>query len=157
MLSSCFLKILGLNLDSFTGHPPWDIFCCFSPQTYVGGVTRSRFSPSPFRYLHLTTHLLTHSLTPWWRILFEKLIVTQPIKKFPAFFMEPEGLLTCSQKPATGPYIEPAESSSLHPSLSPSMPRSSKWSLTFGSPNQNAVNNVVDKRHKIVKASFNSG
>jgi hypothetical protein len=36
-----------------------------------------------------------------------------------AFFMEPEGSLPCSQKPATGPYPEPAESSSPHRSLFP--------------------------------------
>jgi hypothetical protein len=62
----------------------------------------------------LLTHLLTHSLTPWCRILFEKLIVTQLIKKYPAFFMEPKVSLLCSQKPATGPYPEPAESSLPH-------------------------------------------
>jgi hypothetical protein len=33
----------------------------------------------------------THSLTPWCRILFEKLIVAQLIKKYPAFFMETKG------------------------------------------------------------------
>jgi hypothetical protein len=33
--------------------------------------------------------------------------------------MEPEGSLECSQKPATGLYPEPAESSSPHWSLSP--------------------------------------
>jgi hypothetical protein len=58
-------------------------------------------------------------LTPWRRILFEKTIVTQLIKKYPAFLMEPEGSLQCSQKPATGPYPEPAESSSPHRFLSP--------------------------------------
>jgi len=31
----------------------------------------------------------TYLLTPWCRILFAKLIVTQFIKKYPAFFMEP--------------------------------------------------------------------
>jgi hypothetical protein len=46
------------------------------------------------------------------RILFEKMIVTQPVNKYPAFFMEPEGSLPCSQKPATGPSPEPANSSS---------------------------------------------
>jgi hypothetical protein len=54
----------------------------------------------------------TYLLTPWSRILFEKLIVTQPVKKYPAFFMEPKGSLACSQKLATGPYPEPAESNS---------------------------------------------
>jgi hypothetical protein len=38
--------------------------------------------------------------------------VTQLIKKYPTFFMEPEGSLPCLQKPATKPYPEPAESSS---------------------------------------------
>jgi hypothetical protein len=56
-------------------------------------------------------------LTPWCRIWFEKLVVTQLIKH-PAFFMEPEGSSPCSRKPATGPYPEPAESSSLHRSIS---------------------------------------
>jgi hypothetical protein len=31
-----------------------------------------------------------------------------------AFFMEPQGSLPCSQKPATEPYPEPVESSSPH-------------------------------------------
>jgi len=37
---------------------------------------------------------LTHSLTPWCRILFEKLIVTQLVKKS-CFLMEPEGSFPC--------------------------------------------------------------
>jgi hypothetical protein len=63
--------------------------------------------------------------------------------------MEPEGSLPCSQNPATGPYPEPAESSSPHRSLlskvhlnvilSPTL-RSSQWSCPFGPPNQNPVN-----------------
>jgi hypothetical protein len=53
-------------------------------------------------------YLLTYSLTPWCRLLFEKLIVTQLVKKYPAFFMETEISLPCSQKPTTGPYPEPA-------------------------------------------------
>jgi hypothetical protein len=43
-------------------------------------------------------------------------------QKNPDFFMEPEGLSPCLQKPATGPYPEPAESSSPHRSLSPQGP-----------------------------------
>jgi hypothetical protein len=34
------------------------------------------------------------------------LIVTQLIKKYPAFFMEPEGSSPCTQKLTTGPYPE---------------------------------------------------
>jgi hypothetical protein len=43
---------------------------------------------------------------------------SQPVKKYPASFMEPEGSLSCSQKPAIGPSPEPDESSSPHRSLS---------------------------------------
>jgi hypothetical protein len=67
---------------------------------------------------YLLTYLLTYSLTPWC-VLFEKQIVAQLVKKYPVFFMETEGSLPCSQKPATGPYPEQAESSSPHRSLSP--------------------------------------
>jgi hypothetical protein len=61
------------------------------------------------------------------------------------FLMESEGA-PWSQKPATGPYPEPAEFSSSHRSLLPkahlnvilpSTPRSCQRSLTFGPPNQN--------------------
>ena len=35
---------------------------------------------------HLYVTLLTHSLTPWSRVLLEKLTVSHPVKKFPAFY-----------------------------------------------------------------------
>jgi len=43
----------------------------------------------------------TYLLTPWFTVLLEKLIVTEIIKKYPAFFMEPEGSSPCSKRPAT--------------------------------------------------------
>jgi len=51
-------------------------------------------------------------------VFLDKLGVTQIVKKIPVF-MEPEGSSSYSQKPATGPYPEPAESSLTHRSLSP--------------------------------------
>jgi hypothetical protein len=61
-------------------------------------------------------HLFTY---PMVQDVFQKLIVTQLLKQYPTFFMEPEGSLPCSQKPATGPYPDPAKSSSPHRPLSP--------------------------------------
>jgi hypothetical protein len=62
--------------------------------------------------------LIWYLLTPRYRIFFQKLLATQLVKQ-PAFFMEPKGSLPCSQKPTTGPYSKPDESSSPHWSLSP--------------------------------------
>ena len=50
----------------------------------------------------LIAYLLTYLLTPWSRVLLEKLISSQLVKKFP-HFMEPEGSLLHSQVPATWP------------------------------------------------------
>jgi hypothetical protein len=59
----------------------------------------------------------------------------------PAFFIEPDGSLSCSQKPATGPY--PSQPNSVCPIdpyfskihinvMLPPTSRSCQWSLTFG-------------------------
>ena len=54
--------------------------------------------------------LLTYLLTPWSRILLEKLTGSAASQKFPAF-LEPEGSSPYSQVPATCPYPEPTPSS----------------------------------------------
>jgi hypothetical protein len=66
-----------------------------------------------------TKDLLTNLLTPSCKILFEKLIVTQLFKNYPASFMEIQSSLPCSHKSAIGPNTEPTESSSPHRSLFP--------------------------------------
>jgi hypothetical protein len=53
-------------------------------------------------YEYLLTYLLTYSLITGCGILFEKLIVTQTIKKYPALFMEHEGSSPC---PPLGPIL----------------------------------------------------
>jgi hypothetical protein len=50
------------------------------------------------------------------QVLFKKLIVTQIVKKYPAFFWNPK---VHSQKPSTVPYPEIAEANSPRRSLSP--------------------------------------
>jgi hypothetical protein len=47
-------------------------------------------SMSSYLLTYLLTHSLSHSLTPWCRILFEKLIVTQLVKKYPVFLRNPK-------------------------------------------------------------------
>jgi len=48
---------------------------------------------------------------PWKRIILEKLTVTQLLKKFPGYFMEPQVSLPHSQDSTTGPDPEPHEPS----------------------------------------------
>jgi len=48
----------------------------------------------------------TYLLTPWTRVLLEKLTGSALVKKFPAF-LEPEGSSPYSQVPATCPYLPP--------------------------------------------------
>jgi hypothetical protein len=64
----------------------------------------------------VTVFASLYLLIPWCRIFFEKLKVTQLVKQYSAFFMEPEVSLPCSQKPTT---TEP------YPELY--TPRSSQW------------------------------
>jgi hypothetical protein len=47
-------------------------------------------SPPSLLDRNISLNLLTYLLTPWCRILFEKLIVTQFVKKYPAFLRNPK-------------------------------------------------------------------
>ena len=69
----------------FSDHSPWK--SGFVPS---GGrcVSATSFSPSPVRIFPPmpSTYSHTHSLTPWSRVLLEKLTGSQLVKKLPAFY-----------------------------------------------------------------------
>jgi hypothetical protein len=93
--------------------------------------------------------LLTYLLSPWCRILFEKLIVTHLVKKYPAFLWNPKVHYRVHKSPPLDPILsQPNPVRPIHPHL-PKVQlnvillptsRSFQWSLTFGLPNQNPVN-----------------
>jgi hypothetical protein len=66
--------------------------------------------------MNFLTYILTYSMM---QDIIWKADCHSASQKISCFLMEAEGLLPCSQKPATGTYPEPAESSSPHRSLSP--------------------------------------
>jgi hypothetical protein len=69
------------------------------PETHVVvSIVFSGLKPIPLFYIG------PFVLTPWYRILFEKLIATQLIKN-PNFFMEPEGSSSCLQNPPLDPIL----------------------------------------------------
>jgi hypothetical protein len=89
------------------------------------------------------TNWITNLLTPWNRVLLEKLIVTQLVKKFTAFYKTRRFITVF-----LGPYPEPDEPSPHLPTLFsrirsniilPSTPTSSEWSLPFGFSDQDFV------------------
>jgi hypothetical protein len=79
-------------------------------------------------YTHNQVNVLVKRRTQWQGVIFTYSMVQNILWKadshsacqtISSFVMKPEGSLPCSQKPATGPYPEPAESSLLHRYLSP--------------------------------------
>jgi hypothetical protein len=72
-------------------------------------------------------------------------------KEYPALFMEPEGHYRVHKSPPLDPIL--SQLNPVHPIdpylpevhlivILPPTPRSSQWSLTFGSPNQNPVTSL---------------
>ena len=85
-------------------------FCCV--QFATGVFTWSYWLTYLFTYLR--TYLLNYLLTPWSRVVLEKLTGFQ--SRNSPHFMVAEGSLPHSQMPATCPYPEPARSSP-HPQI----------------------------------------
>jgi len=65
------------------------------------------------RVVEAMAYVFYNKLNRWSTVLFEKLIVAPLVN---TYFMEPEGLLPCLQRPATGPYPE-TEETMMHPHI----------------------------------------
>jgi hypothetical protein len=89
---------------------------------------------------HLLTYLLTHSLTPWCRILFEKLIVTQLVKRYPAFLWNPKIHHRVHKSPPLDPILSqpnPHYFTKIHSNtILLSTSKSSEWLLPFTKVNK---------------------
>ena len=96
----------------------------------------------------IITYLLTCLLTPWCRVLLEKLTGLQLVKKFPAFIWNPKVHYRTHKRPPPVPVLGqpnpvPILTSHLleiHPNIiHPSTPRSPQLSLSLRFPHQDPI------------------
>ena len=89
--------------------------------------------------------LLTYLLTPWCRVLLEKLTGLQLVKKSPAFLWNTKVHYLTHKRPPTVPilgqpnpvHIPTSHLLEIHPNIiHPSTPRSPQWSLSLRFPHQ---------------------
>ena len=93
-------------------------------------------------------HLLTYLLTPWCRVLLEKLTGLQLVKKFPSFLWNPKLHYRTHKRPPPVPvlgqpnpvHIHTSHLLEIHPNIiHPSTPRSPQWSLSLRLPHQDPI------------------
>ena len=91
---------------------------------------------------------LTYLLTPWCRVLLEKVTGLQLVKKFPAFLWNPKVHHRTHKRPPPVPilgqpnpvHISTSHLLEIHPNIiHPSMPRSPQWSLSLRFPHQDPI------------------
>jgi len=89
--------------------------------------------------INSVTYLLTYLLTPWCRVLLEKLTVLQLVKKFPAFHGTPRFITALTSVRHLGQpnpaHILTSHLLEIYPNIiHPSTPRSPQWSLSLRFP-----------------------
>jgi hypothetical protein len=113
---------------------------CARPILRVGD---SPLSFPPLIVSSLTSNKLAYLFTPWFWILFEKLIVTQLVKTYPAFLWNPKAHYHVHTRPPLDPIlnqlnpvrpIDPYLPKVQLNVILPPTPRSFQWSLPFGLP-----------------------
>ena len=107
--------------------------------------------------------ILTYLLTPWCRVLLEKLIGLQLVKRFPAFLWNPKVHYRTHKRPPPVPvlvqpnpvYITTFHLLEIHPNIiHPSTPRSPQWSLSLRFLHQNPIRPpLLTQRDKILESS----
>ena len=92
--------------------------------------------------------MITYLLTPWCRVLLEKLAGLQLVKKFPAFLWNPKVHYRTHKRPPPVPilcqpnpvHIPTSHLLEIHPNIiHPSTPRSPQWSFSLWFPHQDPI------------------
>ena len=113
-----------------------------------------------YRYIHTTS-----LLTPWCRVLLEKLTGLQLVKKLPAFLWNPKVHYRTHKRPPPVPimgqpnpvHIPTSHLLEIHPNIiHPSTPRSPQWSLSLRFPHQEPIRPLLTHTRHMPSPSHSS-